>query len=135
VAGWIGAGTCYFSAIIGIILLQVDKKEYRIAAGVEVDDLDTQDSNCNIDSNYGEEEAVVTSDISGYESEEYDEEDDKIHFSQARGFTFQFWILFLITILLYGSVQPFFHICTAYFQSGRWPDMTPRRAGKYYDLK
>lgn len=115
---------CYFSAIIGVILLRLDKKEYRIKANVPVDYEETLDSTDNERS-----DQVPELSDAGYESEEYDEEDDNIHFSQAKGFTLQFWILFFITILLYGSVQPFFHICTAYFQSGKWPDMDPIKAG------
>ena len=126
VAGWIGAGMCYGSAIFGIILLKLDRKENRIKANVMVDERDDLDDH---ESNEGSDKLTEVSDT-GYESEEYDEEDDQIHFSQAKGFTLQFWILFLITILLYGSVQPFFHICTAYFQSGKWPDMDPMKAGK-----
>jgi MFS family permease len=128
VAGWIGAGMCYGSAIVGVILLKLDRKEYRIKANVPVDEQDDQDAN---DSNKSSDRLVEVSDT-GYESEEYDEEDDQIHFSQAKGFTLQFWILFLITVLLYGSVQPFFHICTAYFQSGKWPDMDPMKAGAQF---
>ncbi len=122
---------CYFSAIIGVILLRLDKKEYRIKANVPVDYEETLDSTDNERS-----DQVPELSDAGYESEEYDEEDDNIHFSQAKGFTLQFWILFFITILLYGSVQPFFHICTAYFQSGKWPDMDPIKAGsQHYYLK
>lgn len=123
-AGWIGAGMCYFSAIIGLFLLVIDKKEYRIKAGLQIDDQETLDSTFD-------EECQRNLDESDYECEEYEEEDDKIHFSQAKGFTLQFWLLFLITIFLYGSVQPFFHICTAFFQSGKWPDMDPMKAGMY----
>lgn len=77
---------------------------------------------------------AVLQDDTGYDSEEYEEEDETVHFSQALGFSFPFWLLFLNTIVLYGislfkpsmltlagSVQPFFHVCTdCMFWSLRW---------------
>ena len=38
-----------------------------------------------------------------YDSEEYDEEDETIHFSQIRGFSYKFWLVFINTIALYGE--------------------------------
>ncbi|KAI8912871.1 major facilitator superfamily domain-containing protein [Entophlyctis helioformis] len=64
----------------------------------------------------------------GYESEEYDETDETIHFSQMWRFKTQFWLLFLTTIFMYGSVTPFFHVCTDFFQQ-KWYSGDTRTAG------
>ncbi|KAI8917230.1 major facilitator superfamily domain-containing protein [Powellomyces hirtus] len=56
------------------------------------------------------------------EEEEYDEEDENVHFSQLRGLNLSFWMLCTVTIALYGSSVPFFHICTDFFQQKWYPD-------------
>ncbi|KAJ3408403.1 hypothetical protein HDV05_005031 [Chytridiales sp. JEL 0842] len=55
----------------------------------------------------------------GYESEEFDNEDEDIHCSQVMNLPWMFWMLCLTTIALYGAVVPFFHICTDFFQQ-KW---------------
>ena len=106
---------------MGVILLFMNMKKYRVTAGIDIED--------EVFECVSSIEEGMNSDHSGYASEEYDEEDEGIYFSQAKGFRLQFWILFLIVILLYGSVQPFFHICTGYFLSGKWPQMDVASAG------
>ncbi|KAI8825040.1 major facilitator superfamily domain-containing protein [Fimicolochytrium jonesii] len=54
--------------------------------------------------------------------EEYDEEDETVHFSQLRGLRAPFWMLCLTAIAFYGSAIPFFHICTDFFQQKWYKD-------------
>lgn len=63
----------------------------------------------------------------GYESEEFDEEDETVHFSQIWSLGSSFWLLGLSCIALYGSAVPFFHVCTDFFQQ-KW-GMSPQEAG------
>ncbi|KAJ3270927.1 hypothetical protein HDV01_007324 [Terramyces sp. JEL0728] len=45
--------------------------------------------------------------------------DEAFKFSQILSFSKQFWVLFAVTVTMYGSVVPFFHICTDFFQQ-KW---------------
>ncbi|KAJ1568819.1 hypothetical protein HK096_005210, partial [Nowakowskiella sp. JEL0078] len=58
-----------------------------------------------------------------FESEEYDENDETVHLNQIVGFGGLFWLLCLITIVLYVS---FFHICTDFFQKKWYPGDTQK---------
>ncbi|KAI8900435.1 major facilitator superfamily domain-containing protein [Globomyces pollinis-pini] len=48
-------------------------------------------------------------------------EDDTIHVRQITDFNRSFWYLFIITISMYGSLVPFFHICSDFFQQKWYP--------------
>jgi hypothetical protein len=67
-------------------------------------------------------------DEESYDSEEFDQADETIHLSQWAGFKPSFWVLLGITLTIYGSVVPFFHICTDFFQS-KWYPGDARSAG------
>lgn len=56
-----------------------------------------------------EDESSLTT---AFEEEDYEEGDETVHVEQINGLSARFWILCLITISLYGSAVPFFHICT-----------------------
>ncbi|KAH6579821.1 hypothetical protein BASA61_010021 [Batrachochytrium salamandrivorans] len=60
----------------------------------------------------------------GYESEEYDEEDEQVHVDQIWSFGGSFWLLLLTTIFIYGSILPFFPL----FQE-KWYPGDPQTAG------
>ncbi|KAJ3002399.1 hypothetical protein HKX48_002349, partial [Thoreauomyces humboldtii] len=55
------------------------------------------------------------------EDEGYDEDGEQLRFSQLRGLNASFWMLCLVTIGLYGSSVPFFHICTDFFEQKWYP--------------
>ncbi|KAJ3228183.1 hypothetical protein HDU81_006279 [Chytriomyces hyalinus] len=52
----------------------------------------------------------------GYESEEFEEVDEKnVHWMQLGNLGSGFYLLCAVTIALYGATIPFFHICTTFF--------------------
>ncbi|KAJ3397660.1 hypothetical protein HDU92_005402 [Lobulomyces angularis] len=59
---------------------------------------------------------------------DYDEEDENIYLGQILNFDFEFWLLCILAITLYGSATPFFHICTDFFQQ-KWYKNDPQTAG------
>ncbi|KAJ3166546.1 hypothetical protein HDU88_003415 [Geranomyces variabilis] len=69
-----------------------------------------------------------TSTTASDDKDGYDEEDEHVHFSQLRGLSWSFWVLCLVTIGLYGSSVPFFHICTDMFQQ-KWYEGDMQKAG------
>ncbi|KAI9345577.1 major facilitator superfamily domain-containing protein [Obelidium mucronatum] len=58
-------------------------------------------------------------DEGGYESEEFDEEDEQQHLSQCLSLSRGFWLLCAVTIFLYGATIPFFQISTILFRD-KW---------------
>ncbi|KAJ3121347.1 hypothetical protein HK098_003761 [Nowakowskiella sp. JEL0407] len=96
-------------------------RNYGSLSGIEIDD------------SLGENDGIASTSLpalsdeerhSTIVSEEYDEEDETIHWSQLKGFSGLFWLLCVITIMLYGSAVPFFHICTDFFQKKWYPGDT-----------
>jgi hypothetical protein len=129
ISGWIGVAACLLSCVSSLVVIYLDSESNRIAAGVgtlsdytaivesplQEDTVEDEEYDVFVDASSQlatpiEESTVV--DPTGYDSEEFDEEDESIHWSLAFKFNASFWLLFCITITLYGSVQPFFHICT-----------------------
>ncbi|KAJ3327589.1 hypothetical protein HDU76_011484 [Blyttiomyces sp. JEL0837] len=76
--------------------------------------------------------SVIISDVDGgvedgYESEEFDEDDENVYIGHVWKLSFSFWLLMLLTITVYGAAVPFFHICTDFFQQ-KW-NLTSQEAG------
>ncbi|KAI8840249.1 major facilitator superfamily domain-containing protein, partial [Chytridium lagenaria] len=130
-AGWFGFGVCTLSVLCAVTIIYMDRPESRRAAGVAVSS--QQRAKERVEQAKNEEErtglicglpvedigveGMTSETLEGYESEEFDEEDDEtLYCSQVTGLGLNFWLLSLATILLYGGVVPFFHICTDFFQ-------------------
>ncbi|KAJ3195903.1 hypothetical protein HDU67_004194, partial [Dinochytrium kinnereticum] len=129
-AGWFAFGMCIMSLIAGFIIIYLDRPESRRAAGVPVsrqqlakermDQTRIEEETRALIGTVTDEDGDVETTLDGYESEEFDEEDDEtVYCSQIWGLGMNFWFLGLSTILLYGAVVPFFHICTDFFQQ-KW---------------
>ncbi|KAJ3108558.1 hypothetical protein HDU97_000840 [Phlyctochytrium planicorne] len=134
-AGWFGFLVCFLSLLSAFSIIYLDRPSSRIAAGIPVTKQQLKQLGM-----FNEEQApLILPDeesnaegestlVDGYESEEFDEEDDEtVHCSQVWGLSSQFWFLSLATVLLYGAAVPFFHICTDFFQQ-KW-NMDMQTAG------
>ena len=122
VSGWIGVIACLISSFSSLIVIYLDqpkrRKEAHVYSSIELEEqlnsTDDEESFKDAQENPFEDTPFLQNNQQeeGYESEEYEEEDENVHLSLIFGFRFAFWLLFLNTIALYGSVQPFFHVCT-----------------------
>ncbi|KAI8907916.1 major facilitator superfamily domain-containing protein [Gorgonomyces haynaldii] len=85
---WFGLVVCSISFVAGLLLIQVTRSTKKPEIVIEKSPDDTQET-----------------------------VDERFHWTQIFEFPMQFWILFGIVISLYGSIVPFFHVCTDFFQS------------------
>ncbi|TPX65495.1 hypothetical protein SpCBS45565_g05131 [Spizellomyces sp. 'palustris'] len=155
-AVWFGFIVCLLSSVCAFAMIYLDRPTSRFAAGVVVEmdsshrkrqkrrlgtederqPLLVNDANGTQSRRASVEDGCLGSplvdrgslDYDGVSEEEYDEEDETVHFSQLRGLSWSFWMLCLATIGLYGSSVPFFHICTDFFQQ-KWYPNDSQRAG------
>ena len=141
VAVWTGCFSAFISFGATIVLLFVNTPKNRQLASVDnayqplVENhvsmsasLSATDLFERIDSNHITEGAAeqIEDDAA---SEDYDEEDERIHLSQVFKFEARFWLLFFTTIFIYGSVVPFFHVCTDFFEK-KWYRGDSQMAGR-----
>ncbi|EGF82830.1 hypothetical protein BATDEDRAFT_23019 [Batrachochytrium dendrobatidis JAM81] len=85
-----------------VVALHPTPPKIHINTSMTTDDTTTYDATTTLDD--------INED--GYESEEYDEVDDQVHIEHVWRFGPSFWLLFLTTVFIYGSILPFFHVCT-----------------------
>ncbi|KAI8621028.1 major facilitator superfamily domain-containing protein [Chytriomyces sp. MP71] len=157
-AAWVGVVVAGCSFLGGCAMVWVDRNASRLRAGVVVNagrmvveeegrpllagegegsHGHAEEYVCEIFESGGSEGVIDTSRTglkvviqdAGYESEEYDEVDEKaVHWSEA--FTdlgAGFYLLCAVTIALYGATIPFFHISTSFFAE-KWK-LAPSTAG------
>ncbi|KAI8844106.1 major facilitator superfamily domain-containing protein [Chytriomyces cf. hyalinus JEL632] len=80
----------------------------------EIFEQDSQDEPVVINTNQSGLRIIIHD--AGYESEEFEEVDEKnVHWMQLGDLGSGFYLLCAVTIALYGATIPFFHICTTFF--------------------